>query len=148
MTCVIWDGKTLAADRESGNTYIKAFRATKISVMRGHLVGLAGNAAINMEWRAWFERGAIPEEFDGVLRDPDHYANALVITPRAEILAYQRTPYPLRPHGPWYAVGSGSEAALAVLECGFDAVKAVEIASRVCTGVGGGIDSLTLDSLS
>lgn len=147
MTVIVWDGKTLAADRQSGTDYIKCFSATKISVIRGHLVGLAGNASINMMWRAWFERGADPVEFISPLCDEQNYAHALVITPDAEILAFQRTPYPFKLHGPRHAIGSGAEAALAVMECGHGAVHAVEIASRICAGVGGGIDALSLAAL-
>lgn len=145
MTVIAWDGKTLAADRMSGSTYVKCPAAIKAHRIRGYLVGVAGEASINAEWRAWFERGANPGDFPDLLRDADRHCTAMAIAVDGTIHLYQATPYPVIVIGPTHAIGSGAEAAMAVMALGHDSKKAVEIASIVCTGVGNGIDTLELD---
>lgn len=146
MTVIIWDGKTLAADRMASDNYVKINASTKISRVRGHLVAAAGPAATSREMLAWFIAGAIPAEFPPSLRDLSNI-DMLVITPQSEILLYQNTPYPIKMEGSVYALGCGKEAALAVVMLGYDALKAVEIASRICDGCGNGADALTLDEV-
>lgn len=147
MTVIAFDGKTLAADRMSGSQYIKSPASIKAHRIRGCLVGLAGEAAMNAEWRAWFAAGAKPEDFPSTFRDSDKCSTALVITESGEINVYQATPYPIVIVGPTHAIGSGAEAAMAVMALGHDARKAVEIASVVCAGCGNGIDTIELEKL-
>lgn len=144
MTIIAWDGKTLAADKQSGDEWTKYGRTTKIRRIRDCLVGAAGNAAMNREMFAWFEAGAIAAELPDEQREIARCSSLLVITPEGLIRVYQNGGFPLDVENPYYAIGSGKEAASAVLELGFDAVRAVEIASIVCTGCGGGVDILTL----
>jgi hypothetical protein len=145
MTVIAWDGKTLSADRMSGSTYVKCPAAIKVHRIRGYLVGVAGEASINAEWRAWFGNGAKPEDFPALLRDADRHSTALVICQDGAIHLYQATPHPVVLVGPTHAIGSGAEAAMAVMALGHDARKAVEIASIVCTGCGNGIDTLEFE---
>lgn len=143
MTVIVWDGKTLAADRQSGDEWTKFARTTKIRRLRGHLVGSAGNSAVSREMLAWFDAGAVAADLPDSQKSDDH-CTMLVITPTAEIHVYQRGPRPIVIESRYYGIGSGKEAACAVLELGHDAIRAVEIASIVCNGCGGGIDALTL----
>jgi 20S proteasome alpha/beta subunit len=78
-------------------------------------------------------------------RDEDKCCTMLVIAPDGEVRLYQAGPYPMVQENRYCAIGSGKEAAAAVLELGFDAKKAVEIASRVCVGCGNGMDTLELE---
>lgn len=144
MTVIVWDGRTLAGDREASTSFIKCFRTTKVHRIRGHLVGLSGISVLNAEWREWFARGASAEDFPSFARDAEKCGTALVITPDGDIHMYQQSPYPVRHEGPRHAVGSGAEAALAAMEMGADAARAVEVASLICNGVGGGVDVITL----
>lgn len=98
---------------------------------------------MNAEWRAWFADGAKPDDFPPGFRDSNKCSTALVITEDGAINVYQSTPYPIEIVGPTHAIGSGAEAAMAVMALGHDARKAVEIASLVCSGCGNGIDTLT-----
>jgi hypothetical protein len=145
VTVVVWDGRTLAADRMASSNYIKVSAVTKIAAINGCLVGTSGNSSFAEEWRRWFARGGRPEEFTDLMRDQDEFTNALVITPAREILLYQRGPYPVLHHNDKHAIGSGAEVALAVMHMGGDARKAVEVASAICVGVGNGLDTLTLE---
>lgn len=141
MTVIAWDGQQLAADRESGDNYVKCLAAAKIQRLRNHLVGCSGPAAMAREMMAWFQRGAKAEDFPPSLR-AEKSLTMLAITPQGRILIYQDTPYPIEYLGPRHAIGAGREAALAVMLAGHDARRAVEIASMVCAGCGNGIDTL------
>jgi hypothetical protein len=145
MTVIVWDGKTLAADRLSGDDWTKTGRATKIHRMRGHLVGVAGIAAFCREFLSWFERGADPADVPAFQRDKDDYVHALVINPERKVYVYSRSPYPLLRENEICAIGSGKEVAEAALYFGKTAKEAVEACNVICTGCGGGVDTLTLE---
>jgi len=146
MTVIVWDGKTLAADKEAGTQYIKCNRTTKIHRLEdGRLMGLAGDAAVAREMGEWVKAGASPASFPDECRPGrTNSARALVITMDRQVLVYENSPYPILFDGDKHAIGAGTDAALAVLALGHDAVTAVRIASEVCNGCGGGIDSLEL----
>jgi hypothetical protein len=42
MTVIVWDGKTLAADKQATQADLKR-KVTKIHRLRGHLVGVSGD---------------------------------------------------------------------------------------------------------
>lgn len=145
MTVIAWDGHTLAADRQSGDQWTKFGRMTKIRLLRGHLVGAAGNSAQCRTMMKWFADGARAADFPASQRT-EASATMLVITPRGVVHLYESTPDPIEFGGSYYAIGCGKEAAAAVLELGLGSLEAVRIASIVCAGCGGGIDTLQLAS--
>jgi hypothetical protein len=69
----------------------------------------------------------------------------MVITPQRQVLLYEGSPYPIQLENSHAAIGSGKQAALALLMVGCSSTKAVEIVSQLYVGCGGGIDTLTLD---
>jgi ATP-dependent protease HslVU (ClpYQ) peptidase subunit len=145
MTVIAWDGKTLAADKMAGDAWIKRGTLTKIRRWAGAMVGCAGDAALCREMLAWLESGSNPTAFPESCRDRENAPTMLVIGINGQIVTYQHSPYPIEwDKGQPVAIGSGKEAALAVMELGYDARKAVEIASRICVGCGNGIDTLEL----
>lgn len=144
MTVIAWDGKTLAADKQGGNEWTKYGTTTKIRRIRGHLVGCAGTSSLARAMLAWFEAGAVEADFPEAQSDTDKACTVLVITPDGRCTVYQSTPQPIEYENSYYAIGSGQDAAAAVMELGHDARTAVEIASRVCVGCGNGIDTLEL----
>ncbi|MEO8807918.1 MAG: hypothetical protein ABI433_17695 [Burkholderiaceae bacterium] len=134
----------MAADRLSGNQWISYGRSTKIARVDGHLIGGAGVASVSRQFIEWFRAGRIPGDYPESMKDKDDGSTMLVITPAREVTVYQRTAMPVLHDNKWYSIGSGQEVAAAVMHMGYDAVKAVEIACAVCTGCGGGIDTLEL----
>lgn len=145
MTVIVWDGMTLAADRQAGDSWIKCNSVTKIERIAGHLVGCSGPAAAAREMQAWFAEGADPKAFHDRLRKLDTLT-MLAVAPDGTVKIYQDTPYPIiyrdGPFGNRYAIGCGKEAAMAVMLAGNGARRAVEITSLVCAGCGNGIDTL------
>lgn len=144
MTVVIWDGKTLAADKQATNAGLKR-RVTKLRRIRGHLCAVSGDFDYAQEVFHWFESGADPANYPACQRT-ENWVSFLVITPDRRILKYERSPYPADFTGDGvYAMGSGRDFAIAAVYLGFDAVKGVEVASVFEAGCGLGCDYLSFD---
>ena len=143
MTCIAWDGKTLAADKQSTNNNL-ARTVTKITRVGKSLVGGAGDASQTEEMVAWLRRGAKVGDFPASQRDKEDWASMLVIRPGGFIDLYERTPYPTRYEDKIFAIGSGRDFALAAMYLGKCASDAVEIASIFDAGSGNGVDVLVL----
>lgn len=143
MTCIAWDGKTLAADkRVSFGTLIKT--TTKIFRVGDSLCALAGDAAGGFEVLSWYRSGANPADFPQAQRDRDNWSGLLVIK-RGEILKYEYGPFPVVIEDKTFAVGCGRDFALAAMHLGCDARKAVEVAIALDSACGNGVDVLTMD---
>lgn len=143
MTCIAWDGKTLAADkRASLQGY--AVPVTKIFRVNGMLVGGAGDFNKALEVVEWVKSGADPDKLPAFQRTDD-WVGLVCITPDKKILRYERGPLPFVVEAPFFAIGSGRDYAIAAMHLGKSAKEAVEIACIYETGCGNGIDALTLD---
>lgn len=146
MTIIVWDGKTLAGDRQS--TYGNAKRyATKIFRARdgAALVGFAGSAAVGMEMLHWFEEGMDPSKFPELQKVKDEHVNMLVVWKDGTIQEFGRTAYAEQIDGPFVALGCGHDFALAAMHCGRNAVEAVELTCQLDVHCGGGADFLTFE---
>jgi ATP-dependent protease HslVU (ClpYQ) peptidase subunit len=143
VTVIAFDGKTLAADKQSTSSGMIS-RVTKIQRIRGHLVGGSGDAPAVNEHKDWFERGADPKEFPASLRADTFPSFLLVVTPDGRLLTYENGPFPIQLEDKHYAIGSGRDYALAAMHLGRTAVEAVQVAIDLCDGCGCGIDTLEL----
>lgn len=145
MTIIVWDGKTMAADKQTndGNQKIKC---TKIFKWNGHLLGGAGSAALIELMFKWFKDGAEQDEFpDSITTDSDEDCHLLVITPDAKIMTYENCSYPQDyTENKVFALGCGSPYAYAAMSMGADAYRAVEVTCEHDSTCGMGIDTLTL----
>lgn len=144
MTVIAWDGRVLAADRQSQCGDCKV-PVTKIYRMHRCLVGISGNLSMGMEMFEWLKADADPDKFRQDWRDPDKGASLLMITHDGLAWKYESSPYPFQHHGSTAAAGSGMEVALATMHCGKSAVEAVKLASMYLASCGLGYDSLELD---
>lgn len=142
MTCIAWDGKTLAADRLRVTCGLKS-TATKIYRVPGGIVGFAGSEVHALRVLAWF-RGARGGEFPAP-PSSDEGADALFIDSSGAWF------YASTCHGvgiyrddPFLAMGCGRDYAMAALYCGKTAREAVEVACALDNGCGYGIDTLAL----
>jgi hypothetical protein len=145
MTVIAYKDGFMAADRESGNAYLKTGRNTKVSIIRGNLVGCAGTAKFLVEWRAWFEDGAHPSRFPASLRDSD--IQVLVVDRDGLIWKFESGPFPVPREESFTAIGAGQDAAVALMHVGKTAVEAVEVCNEICQGCGGGVDVIHLREL-
>lgn len=146
MTVIAWDGKHLAADKRGcSGTAIRT--VTKIKKVDGVLVGLSGDyqwfgAMIN-----WIDRGRKPEEYPLHQRDKDDWCPVLVIERDGTPSFYERSPFPIRIEDQFVAIGSGRDFAMAALHLGHTAVEAVDVACKLDSACGNGVDVLSLAGL-
>lgn len=142
MTCVAWDGKTLAADKRV--TYVGLARTvTKIFRVGEALVGFAGDGGQCMEVLEWIQGGCVPDKFPASQRDKDQWSNVVVVR-AGGVWSYERSPFPIRIEDGHYAAGSGRDYALAAMHLGKTAAEAVEIACIFDVSCGNGVDTLEL----
>lgn len=141
MTVIAWDGKTLAADkRASGGTITVV---TKIRRGKdGMLLGASGSGSIAREMMAWAEAG---EDASKWPTSADKDEGSLIVIDRSGIRVYYARPFPMRPEGPHFAMGSGEPYAMAAMYLGCDARHAVEVACALHESCGNGIDTLELE---
>lgn len=148
MTVVVWDGKTLAADKQASQGDLRR-TVTKIRRIRGHLCAVAGDWDRGQEMFDWFEKGADTESVPHFMRTENDWVSLLVITPDGRCLKYERSPYPMDftesvEKDGFYAFGSGRDFAIGALAWGASASGAVKVANIHCPSCGMGVDTLTL----
>lgn len=139
MTCIAWDGRTLAADKRASNGGL-ARRCTKIMRHGDALIGMTGDWDAAAELRQWWIDGAKPADFPKVGRDDKA---TLVVVQHAGISVYVAGPFPMIQEEQFSAWGSGRDFAIAAMHLGCDAAKAVEVASIFQHDCGDGVDTLT-----
>ncbi len=143
MTCIAWDGKTLAADKR-GDWDGVVCTVTKIHKIGRQLIGFSGSLSQAGEVLAWFKGGEKPEDFPQSQRDKDDAVTALVIRPTGSVDTFHRTPYPVRLEDSFAAIGSGRDFALMAMRLGKSAREAVELTAEYVTDCGNGVDELRL----
>ena len=114
----------------------------KVFRIRNSLVGVCGDNAFTTKWLEWFRRDMPPvEELMEISEEKDFLAMEL----NAEgIWLYTNTCEGDLLHEKFYAIGSGSMAAMGALHCGKTSTEAIRIASLVDEHTGGKIRELTL----
>lgn len=140
MTCIAWDGKTLAADKASTCAGLR-LTTTKIFKVYGRLLAFSGDADDAMQLLAWFKAGCDPATYPKALEKND---TAGYVFDGDVVLKYTKSPHAERIEDKVFAAGCGRDYALATMHLGFDARRAVEVACHFDSGCGNGIDTLTL----
>jgi ATP-dependent protease HslVU (ClpYQ) peptidase subunit len=141
MTCIAWDGKTLAADKRASYG-ITITTVTKIRRINGLLVGGSGETSFIGMMLDWIEKGRDPAAFPKTQQDKDDWQPILVIELDGSTSLYERTAHPIRHEQQHIAIGSGREFAMAAMHLGCTARAAVEVAIALDCGCGNGIDVL------
>lgn len=141
MTVIVWDGKTLAADKQATNNG-HASAVTKIHRIGESLIGFSGDACFARAMLQWAKNGFNPATFPAHQASEDDYVGFLLIEPGGRLLKYERTAYPIEIEEKTHAMGSGRDYALAALYLGKTAREAVEVACALDINCGKGIDTL------
>jgi ATP-dependent protease HslVU (ClpYQ) peptidase subunit len=143
MTCIAWDGKTLAADKRATGGGM-ASTVTKIHRLPDGLVAFSGGGAHASELLNWFFGSRNPDTFPR--RDDEDGAGTLMITADRKVFMYaSNNPFPERVEDPFFARGSGRDYAMAAMHLGCDARRAVEVACAFDVYCGNGIDAMELE---
>lgn len=147
MTCIAWDGVTLASDKRSSMGGMIS-TTTKLYRLPGCIVGVAGDYGLAQEMVQWIAAGCDAAKFPASQKDKEDWCHVLVISMRKnKVVAelFERSPYPLIFDQDHIAIGSGREFARAAMYLGKTAREAVEVACALSTGCGNGIDTMTLE---
>jgi ATP-dependent protease HslVU (ClpYQ) peptidase subunit len=140
LTCIAWDGKTIAADRMASNGNTKREMRKLQRLANGGVATFSGLTASGRRLVHWYEGGASIETWPEL---GEEYV-CLVIFDREGLKFYESAPFPERIEGEFWAFGSGRDFAIAAMACGKSATEAVEIACRFDNGCGMGVDSMEL----
>ena len=145
MTCIAWDGKTLAADKMSSDGS-NHFTVTKIIKHKNLLIGFAGVTGLGYAMRQWVMSGCKVDDFPA-LQATDEYVSMIIVSKpkkgKPVIMVYDTTPFPYQIEDKFYAIGSGKDFALASMHLGKTSKEAVEIACHFSRSCGNGIDTLS-----
>lgn len=145
MSVIVWDGKTLAADRlclmgERKYTGRKIHRLDN-----GDLCAWSGTHTKGIELMAWYKEGAKRDLFPTA---SDEEFTRLIVVSGQRVYAYENSPFRIELLDAYHAWGSGCEFALGAMKMGASAVKAVEIASELCSSCGLGVDAFEIEPLA
>lgn len=142
MSVIVWDGKTLAADRMVVSGNLKR-STTKIWRRGDMLIAGAGTAVGIQAMLEWIEDGCDKEKFPK-LRDGED-VSVWVVNRSGAMAKFEDSPYPLTYMDDTWADGSGRDFAYGALAMGADAAKAVEVASHFDAFCGHGVDALSFE---
>ena len=143
MTCIAWDGTTLAGDKRACNVGL-ARTVTKIHRAGDYIVGFAGDANVGVEMVEWVRSGMDREKYPEIQKDKSANVHLLVIDKDGSVMVYESGAYPVRFEDKFIAIGCGRDYAIAAMHCGRTAREAVEIACLYETSCGNGVDTLRL----
>ena len=147
MTTIAFRYGTLAADRRVSDSSRGLIEGGTTKVFRrkdGCLVGVAGSLGIANRFVRWFLGGEVGEAPSLRDKDANATAEAIIIRSNGQIENYYELGIIIA-ETEYYAIGSGATAALAAMDMGADARRAVEIACGRDAGSGNGIDSVHVD---
>lgn len=145
MSIIVWDGKTLAADKQTTNVNLKRPATTKIFRNGDILFAGVGQHQCVRALMEWVEWGMPPASFPKDYMDSSGSTALWIINRNGTIGRVEDGPFVIKQEQPYFADGSGRDFAYGAMAMGADAVKAVEIACQHDIYCGGGIDTLTFD---
>jgi 20S proteasome alpha/beta subunit len=141
MTTIAATRREMAADRRVSDESSR-YSVCKIKRIGDALVGGCGsNAGVNKFFR-WFEAGADIERIPKLGKEEDDIQ--ILVLRVTGLFVYDASFIADELLDPFYAVGSGAQAALAAMHMGADIDDAIEIASKVDNATGDGIDVLRI----
>lgn len=145
MTTIAYDGKTVAADKQSTACNMKR-RVTKLFRVGGAVVGITGSLDLGMEMVDWLRNGSEPSSFPAAQRTSE-FVHVLLVNPDGRAFHFEQSPFPVTVESVPYAIGSGMAYAMAAMRLGASAEQAVAVASEFDIYTGMGIDTVALADL-
>lgn len=141
MTCVAWDGHTLAADKAANSVGYQRTVTKVFALPDGGAVAFTGDGDHAMQLLDWFRKGKVEADYpDFQKEDP---TTAWYVDKARRLWVYGKTPYAQPSQDEFDAGGSGRDYALAAMHLGYSARRAVEVAIALDTSCGKGVDAIT-----
>ena len=144
MSVVVWDGKSLACDRQatSQGTKHETCKSKRLSDGNG-VMAFTGDIARGLAMMYWYEIDMPSHDKFPRFQDTDNWCRLIVAT-RGSCFYFETTPFRIPVIQPFAAWGSGRDFTLGALARGATAKEAVEIACRFDVDCGMGIDNYDL----
>lgn len=147
MTTVAFDGKTMAADRQSTTSGMR-HRSPQAKIHQGTYHGMpalfagAGTVVYSAAVLEWLLLGMPDERKPEMPGAPDSFT--VFVATEAGVFLYVDSLRPIPLGQIKWAIGSGGEYAFGAMDAGANAKRAVEIACDRDINSGMGVDVLTL----
>ena len=145
MTVIAWDGKIIAADRQSTYGGLKKC-ATKLFKHEDSILGIAGTDCSGLMLIEWFKQGAYPEEWPKCQEHDDHWAN-LIVAKKESIGFYSLYPALILIEDSATAWGAGQDFAMGAMKMRANAIEAVTVTCELSDSCGCGIDAYDLSNM-
>jgi hypothetical protein len=144
MSIVVWDGKSLACDRQATVAGLKhiGYKFRPLTDGSRGVMAFTGELAQGLAMMHWYESGAVREQFPH-FQNTDMWSRLIVAQP-GYCCYYEATPFAIPVIESFAAWGSGRDFALGALARGASAKQAVEIACHFNTDCGLGVDCFEL----
>lgn len=146
MTTIAWDGKTMAADKQSTGGGMK-YQSHESKIHKGTYHGMpalfagAGTSVYSAAVIEWLLAG-MPDDKPEMPSAPDSFT--VLVATELGLFEYIDSLRPVPLGIRKWAIGSGNEYAFGAMAAGASAKKAVEIACALDVNSGMGVDTLTL----
>ena len=140
MSVVVWDGISLAADRQCTNGEFRFNTQKLFRHQNGTLSAFTGSIDTGLAMRRWYDEGAQRETWP-VGQRHENWSRLIIATDIA-VFYYEQEPEAIPLLQKQMAWGSGRDFALGALAMGATAQQAVEIANQYCISCGFGVDVL------
>lgn len=142
MTTVAWHrDHGLAADTMIVGDF-KAFFHKLRRMKGGRSVGFAGDPTYALSLVRWIENGAVLAELPTFPENEDTGFELLIVAADGSITWWNEAGVPLEVNEPFYAIGTGAQAALTAMHLGKTPAQAVRLAMKVDEKTGLGVETL------
>lgn len=141
MSVVVWDGKTLAADRQATNAGLRRRVSKMKQLADGTILAFVGKQDTGLALLKWYEEGHQADKFPASQKDKDDWSSMIVVQPNGTVFVYEQWGEPIETFDEYMAWGSGRDFAIGAMAMGADAKRAVEIASQFSTDCGMGVEA-------
>jgi ATP-dependent protease HslVU (ClpYQ) peptidase subunit len=144
MSVVVWDGKTLAADRQITSAEMRVTVSKMKRLLDGTLLAWVGSQDGGLVMARWYENGEDVNAWPESQKDKKDWTRLIVVKPDGRVFFYERLGEPINVIETPIAWGSGRDFAMGALAMGADARKAVEVANSLCVSCGMGVEAYDL----
>lgn len=146
MSIVCFKDGTMAADTRAIHDDAGIVRTTKLMRKRigrrEHLLGLAGDVSYAMLFCEWYGSGKpMPDQLKSI---PEEKKFSVLIYAGKKLYEADGICRPLEVESRFYAIGSGSQAALGAMRAGASALQAAKIACEIDSACGLPIQTMVL----
>lgn len=145
MSVVVWDGKTLAADRQGSQSDMRVLVSKIKRLPDGTLLAWTGAHENGLAMARWYEDGAIIAKLPPS-QNKDDWSRLIVLEPDLRLITFEQYGEPLEILDCPIAFGAGRDFALGAMAMGADARKAVEVACQFSIVCGLGVEAIDIVS--